>query len=268
MDINNIAPDNNPEQVTLESSSDSQQNGYFLPIIGVIVLVLVVGAGAYYLSTRKSNNSADPASTITPPAGNFSSPTPPQPDNKQAQLPADWTLKKDPSCAVSFPLPPKKEPYYFPFDESVTHNPTKDEGSGRFWYYQSYGNGGMFLFKNDAGVILLNPDQAGSGFLPASIQVMCSSNTARYNTSSLVSALEQELGKEETSLKIASKNTVNLWGHEVIVAKIEGGMFTDDLNYLFATDKNIYLVRKIVMSETSIVKETAEQIFNNLVFED
>jgi hypothetical protein len=58
-----------------------------------------------------------------------------------------------------------------------------------------------------------------------------------------------------------------MWGQKVIIINHKGGMYTtDDRQYLLATDKYIYQIAKTVQSQTPIVIESANQIFENLDF--
>jgi len=69
--------------------------------------------------------------------------------------------------------------------------------------------------------------------------------------------------------RITSKIDTKMWGKDVKILKFEGQYNMgdpDDEYYLLATPKNIYLVRKIALSDRESVNSTAEKIFVKLEF--
>lgn len=246
------------------------QKGSFLPILGVIVLLVVIAGGAYYLGTQNIKNSQNAQISTSPksPAQptTIESPTNPPIQNTNS-LPSDWAVKNSVICNVKIPLPPKKEPYYIP-DNPSTAPATNDEGG--FWSYEERGSGNENdkFFINESISIFKNPNKQGSGYVAGMVQVICGPNNKGYTTQSFVDAYAKQYTDGTFSgLDFKQDGKKALWGHEVIQATITGGMFNeDDKEYYFATPSKLYQIRTISLSSNQTIKDTTKQIFNNLQF--
>lgn len=70
-------------------------------------------------------------------------------------------------------------------------------------------------------------------------------------------------------LELASVNSETKWNRKVYEVSVKGGMSDkNNLEYLFATGKNVYRIGWVSMASNPFVKETTETIFNNLNFKD
>ncbi len=69
MELNNpnptVTPSENPVQTQPISQSTNNRKSAFLIILGVLVLLVTVGSGGYYLGTQKNNATNQPVNTIT-----------------------------------------------------------------------------------------------------------------------------------------------------------------------------------------------------------
>lgn len=225
-------------------------------LLPIIVIIALVGALGYFIyqNTQLQKSSGD---LLKP------SPT----ADLAANLPLDWTYKQSSICNVKFPLPPKKVPYYSPYDPNRQPSVTSDESSGRFWQFEEY-EASMFLFKTTSRMLYRTPEEA-SGYMSGDVEVICTPNTAGYTTQTLMAKLESDLSggsNSDESVGIKSKRSGTMWGQSVMIIKFQGGMFDNSDHYIFATNKNLYLVRKISQSQSQIVKETTDKIFESLQF--
>lgn len=73
MEPNNPTQETTPEQYPQQQVTEQpiKQQGFLLPIVGVLLLLVIVGAGAYYLGTTKPSNkptveNATPTPSIQP----------------------------------------------------------------------------------------------------------------------------------------------------------------------------------------------------------
>lgn len=91
---------NNLNQSPPSVNPITNQKGNFLLIIGVVVLVLVIGAGAYYLRTRK------PATIVPSPTSVITSPTPQvTPTSSPTDETANWKTYTSEDASFSFKYP-------------------------------------------------------------------------------------------------------------------------------------------------------------------
>lgn len=250
-------------------------NGYKLSVVIVVAILTLIfgGAGGYLLGKLQSKPSNDIRLTTqqlpTPTEMNYPTETATiQPNTQNASnLPVDWTYQQSNLCNVKFPLPPKKAPYYSEYNPNRQPSVTDDEGSGRFWQFEEY-EASMFLFNTTSRIVFRAPEEA-SGYVSGDVEVICTPNTTGYTTQTLITKLESDLSVNDgsaESVTIKSKRNGTMWGQNIIIVKFRGGMFDDSDHYIFATSKNLYLVRKIAMSQNQTVKDTAEKILTNLQF--
>ena len=127
----------------------------------------------------------------------------------------------------------------------------------------------MFMFNTTSRVIYRAPEET-SGYVSGDVEVICASNPNNISTQQLYTNLQKQLNTDsssEFSIKIKTSRDFQEWGFSLKVLTFEGGMFNPSQEYyMFATSKNIYLVRKLMQSENKIVQDTIEQIFDNLQF--
>lgn len=273
-----------PQSATTNQSfippSSPSQSKRFILISAIIIALLAFGIGGYVLGTRKNESAStykqSPGSTSVPTVQTSPTSIPTEiPAQETSTLPADWTLKLSTTCNVKMPLPPKKAPYYFEYNPNRAPSVTNDEGSGRYWQFEEY-EAGMFIFKTTARAIFRTPEEA-SGYVSGDVEVICAPNTVNYTTDSLIAKLESDFSKvmytapdtaesNPDAIKIKSKRESIMWGRKVWIVKFQGGMFGNDDHYIFATNKNIYLVRKVARSQNQTVQDTTTKIFTNLQF--
>lgn len=174
------------------------------------------------------------------------------------QIPQGWSVKTSSTCNAKLPLPPKALPYY---------------NGNDFWQYEEYET--PFLFTEVTSRLIYKDDSSlGSGNVQGDVEVLCAPNTKGYTAESLYTFLDKEIKTKKDPgytfiEKIASKTDSKMWGQDVKILKFQSSQSLEDPNqeyYLFATRSNIYIVRKITGSTDTNVKNTTNQIFNNLEF--
>lgn len=255
----------------------------FAQVIVIIILLLLVGGAAYYFGATKGNLSLNTAFTPTKSV----QPSQTTPTSKPvASLPPGWTYQGD-ACNVKFPIPPKKAPYYQAVNPNRVPSVTSDEGSGRFWNFTS-GRGypnilsklltGNVEFKQ-ATAMYVSADEA-SGYISSAVTVSCFPNSGRYkDNSEMLTSLTAELdkynssgvqeGMQALSYKIKSSTTVTRWNKSVLdlVVTEVYGIAIEAKYTMFVTPQYIYEVKIFGGTNDSFVKETAQKIFDGLLFE-
>ncbi len=106
----------NPTQIPVNPDApipSLNQSGYLLPIIGVILLILVVGAGAYYLGTTQNNKPEQPQTIITSKntpqsSQNINQPLSPT-TNIEQNTTTNWQTYTNTKLGYSFSYPPNYE---------------------------------------------------------------------------------------------------------------------------------------------------------------
>ncbi len=93
--------DNNLNQNTPIVNPISNQRGNFLLIIGVIVIILVIGVGAYYPGTRKSSSVVPSPNSVI----NFQTPQS-SPASSPSEKTANWKTYTDAKYRLSFQYSP------------------------------------------------------------------------------------------------------------------------------------------------------------------
>ncbi len=194
------------------------------------------------------------------------------PTEKANAIPTDWTYVTSQECNVSFPLPPKKEPYYIPVPTGETPDLMQDEGG--FWQYGTNTSAGMFT--QYAYMHFFNEDWGGSEYMAGFVQVGCGPNTKGYTTESLLSTYSDDYKNgtyagPEGPLVFTNLGEKKMWGRSTIAYTVSGGMGLSNgsnIQYLFATKEHIYTVSTMKMSQSTFIKNTTEQIFQNLQFKD
>lgn len=225
-----------------------------------ILILLSIGVGFYFgqgftknIPEKTKSENGDLKPSIIPSSR-----------NKVPSALSDWELKENDKCAFQLLLPPKKEPYYIPENPTTPPSATTDEGG--FWHFYESSDGEE-MFSTMIIAIFKHPE-AASGYVPGLVQVNCEVNSAGLDNDSLLKKFEENFtnGTYE-GLTLVEKKKISLWGRDVILIKIAGGMSDQSTEeYLFATKKAIFRVRKIVFSQTKSVKDATEKVFESLKF--
>lgn len=268
MEMNNpnptITPSENPVQPQPVSRPVNNQKGFFPIVLGVLVLLLVVASGAYYFGTQKNNDSTNnnqntaPTTAATTQALPTSSPT--ETTNQPVEsIPSGWTLKSSTYCAVKFPVPPNKEPY-FEFVGQDSSNPQ----NRRFWQLRegNQAEDGHKIFTNNSSLMYVADNEA-SGYIAGLVGVQCAPN-ASYTLANIAENYASGFGAD-AGIKVKSKRTTTLWGKDVVATKFEG-MFSDNEIYFVIVGNRVYKIDKKSDSDKEFVRNTTDQIFNNLQF--
>lgn len=180
---------------------------------------------------------------------------------------SDWNYKTSSECNIQIPIPPNKEPYSIPDEETVGVN---DEGA--FWQYRE-GLSQQFLFNHMVRAIIVQPD-AASGYVPGAVDIFCADNTQGFTTEALVEDVENtlkevfnpEVSEPAVKITLTNKRLGNMWGLPVYIANFEGGMYGDEDYYFLATDSNIYMIKKVFMSKNQNIIDATEKVFENIKF--
>ena len=250
---------------TLSERSESKG---FAPILIILLITVILGAGGFFIYQNRVKNTVLPENDMiactqeaklcpdgssvgrTGPNCEFTACPTPSPSiysTSKPEIATNWLVRTNSSCNVIFAIPPKQEPYYYPYDPTRRPSVTEDKGSGRFWEYQQSGNNSTVIFKA--------PTEA-SGFVAGLVSVDCDGVDGNQSVESWI-----------TSKDGVIKDTIEIWGKMVLHVRYEGGMDSADY-YIFKAKNIIYSVRKLSMSNTKLVKDTTEQIFNKLQFKD
>lgn len=273
MEINNadqtVTPAETPVQSYTVSNPANNHRGFFPIILGVCVLLFVVGGGAYYLGTQKENNSTNTSQSTTstatpttvPTTHALSTPSPTQTITQPVgSIPSGWSLKSSAYCAVKFPVPPNKEPYF----EFIGQDSSTPQNR-RFWQLRE-GNqtaDGHKIFTNNSSLAYV-ADTEASGYIAGLVGVQCAPNVS-YTLANIAENYASGFGVD-AEIKVKSKRTTTLWGKDVVAAIFEGGMFSDNEIYFVIVGNKVYKIDKKSDSDKELVRNTTDQIFNNLQF--
>lgn len=264
-DRNTQGVDQNPINQPLPIPATLKVN-YFV-IFGAILICSVLSAfGGYYFG--KQPTSALPINQLKYYYFNLSG----------------WSYKSD-ACGVRFPIPPKEKPYY-------------QEGSGESWNFFSPSSSYPVLLSkllaNNREYIEGTHKQAetvygaegkASGYIgettvSEAVAVSCfnnfgkvdnqgmlsllSSSVEEYNQQDHLDLLSRITGSEVPKYIVESTKEVERWGRKVVDVVVNGDKYT-----MFASPQYIYEIK--IFSATAdidnFVKETAQKIFDNLLFE-
>lgn len=232
-------------------------------VLGVLIIVIVTG-GAYYLGSVRKQTS-QPKQVNNPTPNQQSSPNLVR-EQISPTMESDsmngWISKKSAYCNVTFTYPTDKTPY-FEYIGGDNSNPQNK----RFWQLREAAGAsdGHKIFKSSS-TLLYVADIEASGFIAGMVGVQCAPN-AGYILDSAPDIYAAGFGTD-IGIKVKSKRTTKIWGKDVIAAKFEGGMFSDNEIYFVVTDKNIYKMDKRSDSDKEFVRTTTDQIFNNLKFSE
>ena len=230
-------------------------------VLGVLILVIVAG-GAYYLGSAK-NQTSQPKQVNDPNPTQQSSPSSvseqANPTSKSNSM-SGWISKKSAYCNVTFTYPTDKAPY-FEYIGGDSSNPQNK----RFWQLREAmgASDGHKVFKSNSSLMYV-ADIEASGYIAGMVGVQCAAN-AGYTLDNAPDIYASGFGAD-AGIKVKSKRITKMWGRDVATAKFEGGMFSDNEIYFVVTDKNIYKIDKRSDSDKELVRNTTDQIFNNLKF--
>ncbi len=241
-------------------------------IIGGLVLIIVVAGVSYYLGMQATS----PKNIIQPEDNNSNAVIPVPVDESTVveddtisepvqvanNIPSDWTIKTSEACSVSIPIPPKSGLYYKPENSGTPPSITNEAGS--YWQFEEQ-QGSAFIYTNSVEVFFAHPENASG--TAGSVSISCNPGSISRTTDELIAQYEpianDESGRAPT---IKSKRQVTMWGRPVMVVRFEGEFNGDQEYYMFATADNIYMIRKVADSNNQFVRDTTDQIFNNLQF--
>lgn len=290
----------NSQENFLQSPTLQQQVAYERPqkginivVIGVFFLFssLIFGVVGFYLGQQSvvaqlakyANEDAQDQQLVV-------LPTTLEPTDKTEltlnQLPAGWVYKDSGKCEVQFGLPPKEAPYYHPADESIPFV-SVDQLQGRYWDFPRGGAYPHMLSKFPGfdesnlemqAITMYASDIEASGYVSQAVAVSCMPNNGQYvSTSELLPILSSQLesynslkredsGQQASNYTITSSIPTQRWNQNVIDLVVQED--TRQANYtIFVTPSYIYEVKVFGESKDDFVKETAQKIFENLVFE-
>jgi hypothetical protein len=226
----------------------------FLLLLAAILMFTIIG-GIYVRSTDRVDAPLSPTPSFFP-------------KNATEKIPPDWTLPTATSCQVAFPLPPQKEPYYFPYNPQTMDFPESEIGSGRYWHFAEKPAAGILLFRNTIDATFKNNSEQAD-YISAQVEVLCSPNQFHFTTDGLLTEIQQILSVEQASdaVKIVATKNENHWNRSVNVVNFTNRTFdAKDNYYIFAVKDYIYMVSKKVKSPNQSVKDAAQKIFDNLQF--
>ncbi|MDA1316868.1 MAG: hypothetical protein O3B87_02470, partial [bacterium] len=209
------------------------------------------------LASTNENEQPSPTATVPP--------TEPSPSTmvEQSEVGLDWKRQLNNECGVTFFIPPAEEPYLIPRDPNTPPSPSDDEG--KYWTYENYPSN-LFMFNHTARVIFKNPEAIGSGYVSASVEVMCAKNTEKFNTESLLEKIKSNLLENFSVVSVASSGDGQLWDRNIKTVVFSGGSFNNDTYNAFATNTHIYLIRYTGESANATVNEVRNTIFHRLGF--
>lgn len=237
------------------------QKGGLLIILSFFIVLILVGAGAYYFGL-KQNPSIEPQMSSHATVAPMLKISPP-PASSPVTLPPGWSYQLSNECSVSMPLPPKQEPYYIP--ESPDTPPAVDDEGG-WWHYESSSTR-TDKFFTDSNVAIFKHPEAASGYISGMVEVRCGPNKNNYSTSQFVEEYSKQYSDGTLSgLTFTNLGDASLWNQKVARVSLTGGMASGEPEYMFATPSKLYKVSRLNHSNLQIIKDITDQIFQNLQF--
>jgi hypothetical protein len=249
------------------------QKGSLPIIIGVVIMIVLAGGIGYYAATL---NTAAPKPALNKTMN--SQPQSEMSDNDQniapkdvalsdsnSDIPAGWSFKKSTGCGVYLPVPPKQAPYYIEADKTANYG----IDAGGWWQLieQAYSNPQDKFFTTEELITFENPENDNDDYVAGLVQVICGPNDKNYTTETFSDAYSKQFTDGTfgglTFMKIGQ---MPMWGRSVTLALIQGGMYTDDTEYYFATPKQVFRIRAISNSTNKVINDTTQLILKNLQF--
>lgn len=282
-------------QPHVEPAKSSNPKGLLISLVVLEIITLLVAGyfGYQYNQLKKQTTTMELTSTST-----VNTPfTTTDPSVGQiASLPSGWEYKlsqqqNNANDCVKFALPPMVEPYVYMLNENRQPSVTEDKGSGRFWYI----GGGAYpnllskiLAKGQEykqTMAIFATEMEASGYISQAVEVSCVDNLKKIDNTTLLKNLETNLaefnksagekGMEANRYTILTSKNNNRWGKNVVDLTISeyfensgGQPYTNSVDYtILATPQFLYEVRVLGASNDTFVKETAQKIFNSLLFD-
>lgn len=236
------------------------QRGNILSIIGVIVLLIVIGAVGYYLGLQKNSQLKieDVSKTVASPVAELAT-IPSSPSRAAtASIPSDWTLKSSSYCNFKFYLPPNKAPYFELLDPS-----SSDPINRRFWQVRDFSDPKS---GQSAVTIMHVADTEASGFISGQVSVSCRKNTDSKTADQALKDYADDMTDPVLGTGLKGQRVESLWGQQVSVGTFDSAVNAGFDNYFFANKDYVYIISKQSASQDSQVKNTTDLIFNNLQF--
>lgn len=231
-----------------------------------LISAIVFGLAGYLLGKQ----SVDSVTTNNPTQQSVSNTTTPSATpniEKGTVLPDGWEYQSNGECGVKFAIPPRVAPYV--------------DAENRFWDFPrgaSYPNllskiwAGRDEYKQANAMYVTTYDSSGA--IPQAVIVSCIVNNGRFNSyDEVISSLEAgfnmyntvgEKGIGAMNYSIKDTSYVQRWGKNVIdITVSEDGV---DVPYtMFMSPEFVYEIRVFGTSQDTVIKNTAKQIFDNLV---
>jgi len=285
MDSNN--KNNQIIQKSADPSLASKSPGTnYLIFAGITFIVfLVSGLGGYILGKRSSNFQRLDGKKVEP------SPIAKPADKKYPNLPLDFEYKDNDVCSVKFALPPQKEPYYIQEEKNTTSSGNEFREVG-FWkidgsLYPKLLTKFPYAEKHYRfASAIYGVETAASDYIPAMVAVSCIGNGLYDDNQSMLKALRSRLDEynnkpipqftqEPVNYEIEQVIETERWGWKVLDLLVSETwkdtpsskpFVTQNRYTMFVTPKYIYEVEIFSMTRDQFVKETAQKIFDNLLF--
>jgi hypothetical protein len=288
-----INPQANQTHPTTPTPPGKSSPKKLLIITSVIFGFSLFGIGGFILGTKLTAPKV--AAPTEPPTSDLQpSPSITATSQKSGKsLPSGWAYKpsqQQPNAndCVTIALPPIEVPYTHPDDGEIKQLPvTQDKGSGRFWHL----GGGTYpnllskltppdeQYKQSMAVYATETE--ASGYISQAVSINCIPNSENLTNQSMLTSLKAKLqeynkdtgekGMEANTYTISSSKETNRWELPVLdltVSEYFNYGNTNIVQYtMFATPKYIYEIKVFGGSEDSFVKQTAQQIADNLKFE-
>lgn len=248
------------EQPILESdpqSGNPQPKNRLIAVLVVSILLLVVLG--LIRDSRQSDSIVQTTSTVTTVPTKFEHKQVVSPtgiyDNLKPQLTSEWVYRSQDICDVAIPVPPKKEPYFYPKKDDRQPGGGNMYGTGVYWMYPGQGaispellvhlpqfvydpavrnsnpsDGDEVNYKSEL-IMLSAPDWGGSGYIPGALAVQCMQNTQNLSNAALVDELTRAFDsynkKKPEFLDGADSYTIKevkyeqKWGKEILLLTID-----------------------------------------------
>lgn len=175
-----------------------------------------------------------------------------------------WSRKTSNICSMGIRIPPAQEPYMTPRDPNTL--PSIQDDEGLYWVYDEFETK-FFMMSHAVSVIYKNPQRPGSGYVSSGIDVYCAPNLNKFTSDIFFNTLQNNLIENYSIVKIASSIKTQMWGKDVWQVTFSGGSFNSrDVYYIFASRKNIYMVRGYGESENQEVINMRDKIMQSMEF--
>jgi|GEM_PF-1960946 len=235
----------------------------------LLLVITVVGVGGWYLyyfyttPLIQVNPHNEEGITMLPSKNPPASPSASLEEG--SDIPSDWARDQSLACNMTFRVPPAEEPYMIPRDPNTPPSLLDDEG--KYWVFED-ADTRLFTLNHMARAIFKNSELPASGYVSSAVEVYCAPNDAGLTTEAFFVQIQNDLLKNYSVIKLKTVGSAKLWGREVRSATFEGGTFdVDDIYYIFATNSNVYMIRKFGESTNSDIQAVRDQILLGLEFE-